>query len=93
MNQVIQEQSTKEQRVAVKGEAIANAGRVHKTRVNGVYVVGSGNPRTPEKWYVVSFDSKEDRFVCTCPAWAHDSNATAICCHVLACCYKEGNSG
>ena len=87
----IQEERTKEQRAVAKGEAIARAGRVHKTRVNGVYVVGSGNPNTPEKWYVVSFDEKFDCFVCDCPAWAYN-NATGVCCHVLAACIAEGQA-
>jgi hypothetical protein len=89
MNQEVIQEQTKDQRAAEKGETIANAGRVHKTRVNGVWVVGSGNPRTPEKWYVVSFDQKLDCFICDCPAWAYNEG-TGFCCHALACCFMEG---
>jgi hypothetical protein len=81
MNQVqIQRQTIKEERMLEKAEAIAETKRIKRHGKN-VWCVQSANERTPNDFYVVTYDTLLDAFMCTCKAF---SFSTGMCKHLCA---------
>lgn len=79
-----------ENRTLDKARLIASAKRVRRCVTNrNIWLVGSGNPKTPKKFYCVTWDEELDSFICDCP---HFSHRVETCKHILACAIYEGNS-
>jgi hypothetical protein len=96
MNQIeqIQEQN-KHARLIEKATAIAAANRVRKTSNRNIWTVGSGNAKTPSKWYAVSWDEDLGIFLCDCPAYTYcpvGNTDQPYCCHLLAVAIFESNN-
>jgi antibiotic biosynthesis monooxygenase (ABM) superfamily enzyme len=91
-NQVIHEQ-TNEQRLIEKATAIAEAHRVRKTSNHNIWIVGSGNPKTPSKWSSIIWDAETQLFCCSCPAFTYcpvGNTDQFYCCHLFATAMFEG---
>jgi hypothetical protein len=88
MVQVIQEQ-TKEQRILDKAQVIAASKKVRRTSNRLIWIVGSGNPQIPNKFYRVMYDEDLDEIVCDCKAYQF--GMTVPCCHILAAVISLGN--
>lgn len=86
MNQIqIQENKTLD-----KAHLIATAKRVRRSEVNkNIWLVGSGNPKTPTKFYCVKWNKELDCFMCDCKAFEFSSDNT--CKHIYACSLYEGS--
>jgi len=95
MNQIqqIQKQESKEQRMLQKAKTIVAAKRVRRTSNRNIWTVGSGNVKTPEKWYAIQY-SEELGLFCDCPAFLYcpleDKEGLPYCCHLLAVSLFEG---
>jgi hypothetical protein len=88
------QQETKEQRLIEKATAIANANRVRRTSNRKIWIVGSGNAKTPSKWYAVTWDEDLGVFLCDCPAYTYcpmGNTDQPYCCHLLAVAIHEGS--
>jgi hypothetical protein len=72
-----------------KARLIASAKRVRRSTVNrNIWLVGSGNPKTPNRFYCVQWNEELDCFMCDCPAFEFSSDNT--CKHIFACSFYEG---
>jgi hypothetical protein len=84
----IQESKSKTQRMYEKAELIVKAKRVRRTSNRNIWIVGSGNVKTPSKYYAVIWDEELQALICDCPAFtycpAEDSDGKPYCCHLLA---------
>ena len=80
-----------------KAESIVKAKRVRRTSNRNIWIVGSGNPATPKKFYSLQWIEEIGGFTCDCPAFtycpAEDSGGKPYCCHLLAAALFEGNGG
>jgi hypothetical protein len=85
----IQEKIEQGDRMVVKAKAIARARHVSRIDRN-VWTVKSQSQRDEKNFYVVTFDTALDAFMCTCKAFEF---STGICKHVLACAFFEGGYG
>lgn len=75
MNQIqIQEKKSKHsERAFQKGLFIARARRViHSDANRKIWLIDSGNPRTPKKFYCVIWDEELDAFLCDCPDFRYN---------------------
>lgn len=99
MNQTQQIQETSKiskskQRLLDKANAIAtsnNGSRVRRCIANrNIWMVGSGNPKTPNRFYCVTFDNMIDAFVCDCQAYRYNKEGEP-CVHIVACAIHEGS--
>lgn len=87
MNQVIQIQENK---TLDKALIIAASKRVRRSEARNIWLVGSGNLKTPRKFYCVRWDEELDGFICDCKAYKF---STEFCCkHILACAVFEGSN-
>jgi hypothetical protein len=89
MNQIQQiQQASKTQRMFEKAESIVKLSRVRRTSNRNIWIIGSGNPATPEKFYSLQWIEELGGFMCDCPAFmyspAEDSDGKPYCCHLLA---------
>lgn len=83
MNQQIQIQERKD-RTLDKARLIAASKRVRRSKVNrNIWLVGSGNVKTPNRFYCVKWNEELDCFMCDCKAFEFSSDNT--CKHILAC--------
>jgi hypothetical protein len=90
MNQ-IEIQEIRKERTLDKAKVIAAAKRVRRSQANpSIWLVGSGNPRTPTKFYCVQWNDIADCFMCDCKAFAFSSDNPNTCKHVYACAMHEG---
>lgn len=89
MSQIeIQERSEK---TLDKARLIASAKRVRRSSVKeskNIWLVGSGNPKTPKTFWCVMWNKELDGFMCDCPAFQFSPDNT--CKHILACSLYEG---
>jgi hypothetical protein len=67
-------------RILAKAQAIAGTKRI-KRHGNNVWCVQSGNPKTPNDFYVVTFDTLLDALMRTCKAFEF---STGMCKQILA---------
>jgi hypothetical protein len=87
MNKQIQ--MVQENKTLDKARLIAAAKRVRRSQANrNIWLVGSGNPKTRNKFYCVLWDKELDCFMCDCKAFEFSPDNT--CKHVLACSLYEG---
>jgi len=91
MNQQIQEQ-TKEQRVLDKAQVIAASKKVRRTSNRMIWIVGSGDPRYPGRFYRVMFEENEDAFTCDCLAYVFEGDNRNPCKHILSVAIFEGSN-
>ena len=90
MNQVIQIEERTNKSLD-KARIIAASKRVRRSEVNrNIWLVGSGNPKTPKKFYRVMYDDDVDSFMCDCKAF--ELSSLNACKHVLACAVYEGSN-
>lgn len=88
MNQQIQQEIRKELTLD-KARIIAAAKRVRHSEANrNIWLVGSGNPKTPKTFWCVMWNEELDGFMCDCPAFQFSSDNT--CKHIYACSFYEG---
>ncbi|MGH9977325.1 MAG: hypothetical protein ACRD8Z_16065 [Nitrososphaeraceae archaeon] len=91
MNQTQQIQDKKHDRKIQKGLLIAKAHRVRHSDVNRkVWLVGSGNPKTPKRFYCVVWDEKLEAFMCDCPDFRYNCVIGDLCAHIIAAGFHEG---
>ncbi|MGH9952234.1 MAG: hypothetical protein ACRD5J_11435 [Nitrososphaeraceae archaeon] len=84
MNQ-IEIQEIRNERTLDKARLIAAAKRVRRSECNrNIWLVGSGNPATPRRFYKVMYDEDLDCFECDCKAFEFSSDNT--CKHLVDCC-------
>jgi hypothetical protein len=89
MNQIEIQQEIRKERTLDKARVIATAKRVRRSQCNrNIWLVGSGNPRTPTKFYCVQWNDIADCFMCDCPAFGFSSDYT--CKHIYSCAFAEG---
>jgi len=84
----------KENKTLDKARLIAASKRVRRFQTEEsriIWLVGSGNPKTPTRFYRVMLDETTDAFVCDCPYFTYNEEAQT-CKHILACAIFEGNS-
>jgi hypothetical protein len=93
MNQIqIQDKKTKYDRTIQKGLFITSTKRVRHSDANRkIWLVGSGNPRTPKRFYAVIWDEQLDAFLCDCPDFQHNCVIEDLCCHIMAAAFHEGD--
>lgn len=93
MNQIqIQEKKSKHsERAFQKGLFIARARRViHSDANRKIWLIDSGNPRTPKKFYCVIWDEELDAFLCDCPDFRYNCAIGDLCAHIMATGFHEG---
>jgi hypothetical protein len=87
-------QETKAQHMMNKATSIVASKRVRRTSNRHIWIVSSGNPKTPNKWYCVQWSEEVEAFLCDCPAFmycpAEDREGKPYCCHLLAAALLEG---
>ena len=89
MNQIIQIQQENSTKTLDRARLIASAKRVRRSEVNrNIWLVGSGNPKTPKRFYIVKWNEVLDCFECDCKAFAF--SCPTPCKHVFACAIYEG---
>ncbi|MGH9983570.1 MAG: hypothetical protein ACRD8W_06395 [Nitrososphaeraceae archaeon] len=90
MNQIQEiQQEIRKERTLDKAQVIAAAKRIRRSQANrNISLVGSGNPKTPTKFYRVMWDEQLDCFMCDCKAFEFSSDNT--CKHIYACSFYEG---
>ena len=89
MNQIQIQEISKKERTIDKARLIAAAKRVRHSEANrNIWLVGSGSPKTPTKFYCVKWKEELDCFMCDCKAF--QSSSDNICNHVYACAIYEG---
>ena len=96
MNQVIQiqDRKIKHDKAIQKGLFIAKAKRVRHSNANrNIWLVGSGNPRTPTKFYSVIWDEQLEAFLCDCPDFQYNCTIGDLCAHIMAAAFHEGGEG
>lgn len=84
----------RKEKVLAKARLIASTHRIKRSTVNesrNIWLVGSGNPKTPNKFYCVSYDKELDSFYCECPAYSFSKDNT--CKHILATSMHENKGG
>jgi hypothetical protein len=86
MNQIqIQEKKTLD-----KARIIAASKRVRRNAANPkIWLVGSSNPNTPNRFYCIKWEEELDCFVCDCKAYVF---SLGVCKHILACAIFEGSN-
>lgn len=85
MNQI----QLQEKKTLYKARIIAASKRVRRSETNrNIWLVGSSNPKTPNRFYCVRWDEELDCFVCDCKAFEF---SIGICKHILACAIFEGS--
>ena len=90
MNQELRQ--IQENKTLDKARIIATSKHVRRSEANrNIWLVGSGNPKTPNKFYCVMWHQELDEFICDCPAFTFDM--TVPCCHIYACAIHEGGIG
>jgi hypothetical protein len=89
MNQLqIQE---KENKILDKTRIVAALKRARGSNTNRkIWLVGSCNPKTPNRFYRVLYDEDFDDFMCDCKA--HEFGMTTPRCHIYACAIYEGSN-
>lgn len=86
MNQQIQ--TIQKERVLDKARIIATSKRVRRSQANrNIWLVGSGNVKTPNRFYCVMWNEDLEGFTCDCKAFEFSSDNT--CKHILAAGYYE----
>jgi hypothetical protein len=89
MNQIQIQQEIRKERMLDKARLIAAAKRVRHSEANrNIWLVGSGNPKTPTSFYRVMWNSELGCFMCDCPAFQFSPDNT--CKHILASSLYEG---
>jgi hypothetical protein len=89
MNQLQTIQEIKKERTLDKARLIAAAKRVRRSECNrNIWLVGSGNPKTPTRFYRIMWNEEIDCFMCDCKSFGFSPDNT--CKHILACSLYEG---
>lgn len=93
MNQELKQIQTelRKEKTLAKAKAIALTKRVRKTSNPNIWCVQSGNERTTNKFYMVTYDQDIHDFLCSCPAFIY--GMTVPCCHSLSIAIKEVRGG
>lgn len=80
-----------QERTLDKARIIAAAKRIRRCEANrNIWLVGSGNPKTPTRFYCVTWDEELDYFICDCKAFEFSSDNR--CKHVYASAIFEGSN-
>jgi hypothetical protein len=88
-NQIQVQQESRKERILDKAQLIAAAKRVRRSQCNrNIWLVGSGNPKTPTRFYCVQWNEELDGFMCDSKAFGFSPDNT--CKHILACSLYEG---
>ena len=81
----------KQSKTLDKASIIAGSKRIRRSEANrNIWLVGSGNPKTPTRFYCVMWHQELDEFICDCPAFTFDM--TVPCCHIYAVAIYEGSN-
>jgi hypothetical protein len=84
------QQEIRNERTLDKARVITAAKRVRRSSANcNIWLVRSGNPKTPKRFYYVMWNEELDCFVCDCKAF--EFSADNSCKHVYACAIYEGS--
>lgn len=91
MNQSVKQIQIKRhnERAIQKGLWIAKRVR-HSDANRKIWLVGSGNPKTPRKFYCVMWSEFLQAFVCDCADFTYNALPGDTCVHILACGFHEG---
>lgn len=89
MNQLYMIQEERKERTLIKARLIAEAKRVRRSEANrNIWLVGSGNPKTSNRFYCVQWNEELDGFTCNCKAFEFSLDNT--CKHILAAGFYSG---
>jgi hypothetical protein len=94
MTQVIsqkEQNKLKQERKIRKALLISRTKRVRYLDADRkIWLVQSGNPKTPKKFYCVVWDEELEAFICDCPDFQYNCAIGDLCCHICAAALKEG---
>jgi hypothetical protein len=91
MIQIQYEHKEKENKTLDKARIIAASKRLRRCTTEesrNIWLVGSGNPKTPRRFYKVVYDESVDIFMCDCKSFQF---TLEVCKHVYACAIAEGS--